>query len=219
MNFIQLNTETALTDTIQSINREDKLIICRGTEEKERLKESFEFDKREPSEIIFSSLKINPEKLFYKRKKEVQENYTDELTELEGEWSEEHVKEQGFFLTMDFSSGEPLHKITGATITTDESWKIPAFLKYGNWNECPKPEIHCVIWKYWQEKYDAHIIGVSGDIIQAVVKRPPTSQEDSMELAWQQYLYCADIVDQGTESIANLASTLINSEYWYFWWD
>ncbi|WP_414650247.1 DUF4253 domain-containing protein, partial [Duganella sp.] len=34
-----------------------------------------------------------------------------------------------------------------------------------------------------------------------------------------QYLYCADIVDQGTESIEALAATLLNARVWYFWWD
>jgi hypothetical protein len=29
----------------------------------------------------------------------------------------------------------------------------------------------------------------------------------------------SDIVDQGCESISNLAATLLNSPYWYFWWD
>ncbi|MBL8817724.1 MAG: DUF4253 domain-containing protein [Planctomyces sp.] len=28
-----------------------------------------------------------------------------------------------------------------------------------------------------------------------------------------------DIVEQGCESISNLAATLVNSGYWYFWWD
>ena len=40
-----------------------------------------------------------------------------------------------------------------------------------------------------------------------------------MDLAWEQYLYCQDIVVQGCETIANLAATLLNSPFWYFWWD
>jgi hypothetical protein len=40
-----------------------------------------------------------------------------------------------------------------------------------------------------------------------------------MALAWEQYWYCLDIVDQGVGSVSALAATLLNSTYWYFWWD
>jgi hypothetical protein len=40
-----------------------------------------------------------------------------------------------------------------------------------------------------------------------------------MQLAMEQYLYCADIVDQGVESVANLATLLLKQKVWYFWWD
>jgi hypothetical protein len=38
-------------------------------------------------------------------------------------------------------------------------------------------------------------------------------------LAREQYLYCSDIVWQGVGSVSNLSKTLLNSNYWYFWWD
>ena len=40
-----------------------------------------------------------------------------------------------------------------------------------------------------------------------------------MELAWEQYWYCTDLVEHGHGSIANLAATLLDAPYWYFWWD
>lgn len=33
------------------------------------------------------------------------------------------------------------------------------------------------------------------------------------------YALCADIVDQGTESIEALAAQLLVSNSWFFWWD
>jgi hypothetical protein len=65
----------------------------------------------------------------------------------------------------------------------------------------------------------AEIAGVSGDVIECIVANPPRDKEQSMNLAWEQYLYCQDIVVQGRETISNLAATLLNSPYWYFWWD
>jgi len=60
---------------------------------------------------------------------------------------------------------------------------------------------------------------VTSDSIEGYVANPPKSKEEAINLAWQQYLYCSDIVEQGTETISNLASSIINHEHWYFWWD
>ena len=92
-------------------------------------------------------------------------------------------------------------------------------LSYGNWNECPRPEVHCAFHRQWQESYGAEITGISGDIIECVVSKPPTDEKAATILAWEQYWYCSDIVEQGVNSISNLAATLLNSTYWYFWWD
>ncbi len=96
---------------------------------------------------------------------------------------------------------------------------IPAFLKFGNWNDCPAPETHCAIHRHWFEKYGAEIIGLSSDVIECRVAKPPIDKNEAMELAMQQFAYCYDIVEQGTETIANLAGSLVNSNNWYFWWD
>jgi uncharacterized protein DUF4253 len=60
---------------------------------------------------------------------------------------------------------------------------------------------------------------MSGDIVECAVTRPPTDRNAATILAWEQYWYCVDIVEQGCESVSNLAATLLNSPYWYFWWD
>jgi hypothetical protein len=60
---------------------------------------------------------------------------------------------------------------------------------------------------------------MSGDVVECVVTKPPTDRNAATNLAWEQYWYCVDIVEQGCESVSNLAATLLNSPYWYFWWD
>jgi hypothetical protein len=40
-----------------------------------------------------------------------------------------------------------------------------------------------------------------------------------MTVAKEQYIYCADIVDQGVGDISTLAATLIGQNWWSFWWD
>lgn len=126
---------------------------------------------------------------------------------------------QPLTLHIDISTGKPLAAVLVAQISVSEPWEIPAKFKYGDWNECPKPEVHCALWRYWYKKFGAEIVGISHDVIEAKVSNPPKTKDEAMELAWAQYLYCNDIVDQGVETVANLAAILMGHENWYFWWD
>lgn len=73
---------------------------------------------------------------------------------------------------------------------------MPAYLRFVDWNECPIPEEHVGIFKYWYEKYGAEIISMTGDVIECTVKNPPRTKEEALSLANEQYLFCADIVDR-----------------------
>jgi hypothetical protein len=119
----------------------------------------------------------------------------------------------------DALTGKFKNKIWTGLAKIEQSWMLPAITKYGGWNDCPAPPIHCAMMRYWQEKYGAEIVAMSGDVIECHVTRPPTTDETAMELAQEQYDYCPDIVDQGTGTMINLAATLMDSDHWYFWWD
>jgi hypothetical protein len=95
----------------------------------------------------------------------------------------------------------------------------PCFLRIGNWNAVPKAQEHAAIFKYWQEKFGASVACIADDVIELTVIRPAATRDEALALARQQYVYCADIVDQGVGSIEALAATLIGSTVWYFWWD
>jgi hypothetical protein len=92
-------------------------------------------------------------------------------------------------------------------------------LKYGAWNECPQPEVHCAFHREWESRWRAQITGMSGDVVECLVLKPPSKKDEAVRLAWEQYWYCPDIVEQGCGSVAELAATLLNSAYWFFWWD
>ena len=42
---------------------------------------------------------------------------------------------------------------------------------------------------------------------------------EALDLAREQYAYCPDLVDQGTETLSALAASLLKDEWWHFWWD
>jgi hypothetical protein len=78
---------------------------------------------------------------------------------------------------------------------------------------------HAALWRYWQERYGATVACIANDVIEFTVSKPPRTREQALELARQQYVYCADIVHQGVGTVEALAATMMNSSVWYFWWD
>jgi hypothetical protein len=176
------------------------------------------FTSQSTSEIIESSMKLDVDDWIFQRRKEAEE---DELPieETLGVWPGEVSNKGSLSLHTEILSGRPLPEVFLGIASIQEPWQLLAALKYGFWNCCPEPEVHCAFFRKWQFQYGAEIAGISSDVIECMVSNPPRDQATAIALAWEQYWYCADIVDQGCESVCNLAATLLNSSYWYFWWD
>ncbi len=187
-------------------------------EELERVKEAAEYNKETPDEIIEESYNIDLDQWVKARRAELEEfefNPDDVL----GVWPGLIEDKGGICLHKKDSYGRVLPEVFLGMADIKEPWQLPAELKFGGWNDCPNPEIHCALFRKWQAEFGAQITGISGDVIECTVLNPPLDQETAVELAWEQYWYCADIVDQGCESINNLAAALLESPYWFFWWD
>jgi hypothetical protein len=92
-------------------------------------------------------------------------------------------------------------------------------MRYGGWNACPMPHLQVALLRRWKEKYDAELVVAGGDVVELRVGKPPKTDEAAKELAREQFSYCSDIVNQGTETIERLATCLKNGTVWYFWWD
>ena len=169
-----------------------------------------------PEVLLASAAEVNPEQWLAERRKEVAGFFDAEWTEaqLVGTWPEKPSENADFLIDDEWAE-----EAFVAQISAEDSWQLPAHLAFGGWNECPVAEVQCALWKRWQETYDAHIVAVCGDVVQARVNNPPKTQEAAMKLAWEQYLYCNDIVDQGTGTLSELAALLLNGDVWYFWWD
>lgn len=113
----------------------------------------------------------------------------------------------------------PREEVYVGNFRVDASWKIPGKLMWSAINYDMGPELHCAFHKRWSAKYGSEVIASTGSVIQCHVKHPPRTRADAIQLAWEHYYYCYDIVSQGCGSVSNLAASLKGSEYWYFWWD
>jgi len=173
-------------------------------------------DKRR-KELSEKALKININDFFNSAKEELAEIFEDEDHDNIGVFE----GEGGIATLSGFSSynGKLEKEILIANIPTDKPWKLPIYVPMGGFNSCPMPEEQAAVFKYWYEKYGAYPACVTYDIWEIFCERPVKDEKSAMELANEMYLFCNDIVDQGTETIGRLAGSLVDSSAWFFWWD
>lgn len=192
-------------------------VILGDLEKFERVVETSEMNDGESTEaLIETSLGINPASWFEERQASDPGYYDIQ----EGEWPDDDPgTPQSLMSHRDLRTGKPFAEVYIAVVQAAEAWMLPCYLRIGGWNACPNAEEHAAVFRYWGEKYGARPACMTDDVIEMIVERPPTTKEGALELAKEQYIYCADIVDQGTESIEALAAGLLNARVWYFWWD
>lgn len=137
-----------------------------------------------------------------------------------GEWPEPGAFEgPGLTVASDIVTGKPFDRVHIVVLPTQDAAEAPAYLRYGNWNACPPPEVHVAILRLWQAQYGAELVGINQDTMNIRVARRPATREAALVLAREQYLYCEDIVTQGTEALGPLARILMDQKWWFFWWD
>lgn len=183
-----------------------------------RLEEQAELNSSPPQDIIQASFGDVMDRWLAGRKLE-EEEFEDSPEETLGTWPG-NVQDKGSISHhKDISTGEFKPEVYIGLARIELPWHLPAALNFGDWNDCPDPMVHCAFHRHWSDTYGAEIVGISSDTIECRVTRPPKNRQSATELAWQQYWYCGDIVHQGCGSVLALAATLLDSPYWFFWWD
>lgn len=136
-----------------------------------------------------------------------------------GRWPEAGAVAPNRFTIASNARGDPLAQVHVVLLPTTQVWEVPAYLGWGNWNGCPPPEYHGAALRDWQRRFGAELVGINRDTIELRVARRPADRAQALALAREQYAYCPDIVDQGAMSIEALAAILLESDWWFFWWD
>jgi hypothetical protein len=136
-----------------------------------------------------------------------------------GDWPTETSYGSGLSVAYDTLTGQPRPMVHIALIPTDDPTAIPAYMQWGNFNQCPSPAYHVAALRAWRDRYGAELVGLGADTINLRVSRKPETREEALELARAQHAYCNDIIDQGVGSYRKLAAGLMASDWWFFWWD
>ena len=104
-------------------------------------------------------------------------------------------------------------------IKVEHSYEVPAHLGFGGWNDCPSPELQVAVLREWHKEYNAVPACITGDVLECAVAKRPQTEGEAMKLAAEQWIFCDDIVSQGTQTIRKLAMEIWRSPNWFFWWD
>ena len=107
-----------------------------------------------------------------------------------------------------------------AKIPVKHPWTVFAYLPFGGWNDCPDTAALMAVSKYWHDRHGAVPAVLTYETLEYSVPAP-VPQESALQLAQEQYAFCADIIEQGAPgmTVTRLAHDLKQSNIWYFWWD
>ena len=76
-----------------------------------------------------------------------------------------------------------------------------------------------VVFRSWEERFGARLIGLGFDTAELSVAAPPTTLEHARQVAAEHFALCPDNIAQGTEDFDLYASHLVGAGTWSFWWD
>lgn len=205
-------------------------VIVGGDEDVARIAEQFSLDepagsgaagshrgRRSPQEILAAAAKVTfPADL----QKWPGAYRPEDMKAPLGDWPvDADLEPSGPLMLAESPSQAVREKVHILLIPTRFGWEVPAYLRWGDWNACPPPEYHVAALRRWHDVFGAELVGIDGDTIAVRAGRPPQTRAAAIKLAREQYGYCPDLIDQGTETLSALAAILMKSEWWNFWWD
>lgn len=141
----------------------------------------------------------------------------DAYEDMLGEWPQHAEPNWGFAIPRNVATREPVPRVPIALVPAAVSWQVPAVLRLES--GYASSAIHVAMARRWHDQYGAEIVGMLPDLLEMHVARPAATRAAAEALAKEQFLYCADIVIQGTQTLLALAAGLLHSTAWYFWWD
>lgn len=202
-----------------SVSRGERAFLIGDAQDLRQIEDRFNSRPPDVATSITLAMSLDVEKWFSERRTQLEEDGCEFDESLIGRWPGELYNKGSISLHLDPSTQNAKREVFIGIAPVANSWQIPSAVGYGGWNECPDSVAQSAVARRWSKAYDGEIVGLSFDTIEWEVCKPPTTQAEAMKLAWEQFLFCEDIVTQGIGTINKLAATLLNSPYWFFWWD
>ncbi len=174
-------------------------------------------DRRSPAAILAEADRLDVRALFARWAEDTVDP-DDEDDDVVGEWPDEPPGEDAAEAD-GLLGGVSDDEVLIILMPTPSGWQAPAWLNWGGWNACPRPEEHVAVLKHWHATHGAELVSMTTDQAMFRVARPPATRAGALAIAEDHFAYCPDIVLQGVGTISNLAAMLIDGPTWTFWWD
>jgi hypothetical protein len=81
------------------------------------------------------------------------------------------------------------------------------------------PADQSTVLRSWEDRFDAYLVGLGGDIMQLAVARPPLDRAWAARIAAEHMAFCPDNIWQGVGTVREYAAGLVRADQWGFWWD
>jgi hypothetical protein len=171
-------------------------------------------DAESPAEAIQLANNVDVQEFFQRRAEEFRGE------DSHGGWPKDAVGMTEFTIPRKILQPDEFYEnVVIGLVPASHCWEVPVVLCFGGWNDCPYPKDQVAVLRYWNEIYGAELVGLSGDVMELEAARKPSTKDEALKVAQEQYWFCCDIVEQGVGTIENLAGGLLASNVWYFWWD
>ncbi|MBS1700479.1 MAG: DUF4253 domain-containing protein [Armatimonadetes bacterium] len=175
-----------------------------------------------PAEVLAQAAEVDLAEFFAARRENLS---LDEDEEADEELDAAHREPDPAKLT---KATDPVRTFSGAEfgrsaflsdIPCEAPWQVLAHYPFGGWNDTPYDHELTAVFRDWFERFGAVPALISNDVIEFWVDRPIEDPAVAAKLAMEMFWLCPDVVDQGTESVGELANALLGANVWYFWWD
>ncbi|MEZ6106523.1 MAG: DUF4253 domain-containing protein [Pirellulaceae bacterium] len=187
-------------------------------EQLEGLKESQGLDRRSVARVLSAAKGFDQERWIAIRRADAIDCGVS-MHEVLGTWPSERGSCGEVSLHRDRLSGQVKDEVYLGMATIDEPWHLPAVLKFGGWNDCPNPEVHCAFHQQWFTEFGARIVGMSGDVVECVVQSPPRDRETAARVGMAAVLVLRPISSIGVVGRSVNLPPPCSMRYWFFWWD
>jgi hypothetical protein len=83
-----------------------------------------------------------------------------------GPWPVESSPCHDFQIPIGFGKRTTSPQVSLALVPTTTCWHVPSYLRFGAWNECPGPEEHVALMRFWQRCWGAEVAGITRDVVE-----------------------------------------------------
>lgn len=141
---------------------------------------------------------------------------TGKVIPARGRWPGDDRSWQALTVPKDPISGEFRPEVLVALLPTPDPADAAAYLRFGGWNDCPKPPVHIALARDWRDRYGAVLTAQTYKSLEFQISRPVSGREDAERVAMEHYHYCRESV---SDTLQTAAAELLGSKVWHFWWN